>query len=347
MSETPNRASDAAEHAPRRSGQSDDALTPARRTVPRTLREIRDWFADDPVDPFEDAVDRRLRNASMLSMSLTLVILLIGPPPNTLTLTPLVAIAGLAVPGLARNRWYWLLLTGLVTIGTLSRPWLALDNHHWLQLYWFLALLLTRFAVDADRALARSARLLVGLAFLFAVTWKIIAPEFLSGAFFDYTFAIDRRLGDVAAAVGVQDPELTNSNRATVTAWRRPGTTPEPRDFVVNEQLAPWTPVMAWLTIIVEGAVAVSFLAPLAARLAWIRDVSMLVFVLATYPLAPVLGFGRLLLVMSAMQSTLKPRVRAVVYVGAFAALSLLSQRGVALDWLSDLFDVVTDADVP
>ncbi|MEX0831560.1 MAG: hypothetical protein WD007_03060 [Nitriliruptoraceae bacterium] len=325
----------------------DDELPERRRPgAPRTWREIRDWFADDQLEPYAGASDRSLRSASILATTLTLVILLIGPPPNTLVLTPLVAIAGLAVPGLARNRWYWLLLTGLVTIGTLSRPWLTLDNHHWLQLYWFFALFLTRFAVDADRALARTARLLVGFAFLFAATWKVISPEFLTGAFFDFTFAIDNRLGEVAASVGLQDPELTSGNRSTVSAGRRPGATPEVTDFIINERLAPWTPVMAWLTVIVEGAVAVSFLAPLKRRWAWMRDASMLVFVVATYPLAPVLGFGRLLLVMSAMQSSLRPRVRAVAYVTAFAALSLLSRRGVALEWLSDLFNVVPDADV-
>lgn len=311
------------------------------------MREIRDWFADDPLDPFGDATDRNLRHASALSITLTLICLLIGPPPNTLTLTPLVAIAGLAVPGLARNRWYWLLLSGLVVIGSMSRPWLALDNHHWLQMYWFVAVFVTRFAADADRALAKSARLLIGLAFLFAVVWKIIAPDFLSGGFFDYTFAIDDRLGDVAAAVGLQDPDLTAGNRSAVSSWRRPGVTPEARAFNVNDQLAPWTPLMAWLTVLIEASVAASFLAPLSRRRAWLRDASMLTFVIATYPLAPVLGFGRLLLAMSVMQSTLKPRVRAVVYVGTFAGLSLLSRRGVALDWLSDFFNVVDDADLP
>jgi len=299
------------------------------------LREqVRGFLSGPLAGPHDDAEDVDLRSASFLALTLTLVILLVGRPPGTQVLTPLVAIAGLAIPALARSRWYWLLLAVLFAVGPLMRPWLALDNHHWLQLYWFTAILLTRFATRPDAALRVSARLMVGLAFVFAVGWKLMLPEFRSGAFFDTTVAADPRLGDVASALGVQGTEAAAEHGRVISAWRRPGATPEPGVVELHRVVERLTPWLAWLTIVVEATVAVTFLAPLRQRLRWLRDASLLLFVLATYPLAPVIGFGRLLLAMSAMQSELRPRVRAMVYVGAFLAVSLLAERDVVLDWM-------------
>ncbi len=299
--------------------------------------QVREFLEGAPRGPYDDpmhADDVDLRSASFLALTLTLVMLLIGRPPETHVLTPLVAVVGLAVPGLARSRWYWLLLTGLFAHSPLMRPWLALDNHHWLQLYWFVAILLTRFATRPDAALRVSARFMIGFAFTFAVGWKLLLPEFRSGAFFDTTFAADSRLGDVASAFGVQEPNAATEHGRILRSWRVPGASPEPGVVELHTLIERLTPWLAWMTIVVEATVAVAFLAPLQARLRWLRDAAMLLFVLATYPLAPVVGFGRLLLVMSAMQSELRPRVRAIVYVTAFVAVSLLGERDVVLDWM-------------
>ncbi len=314
-------------------------MEPATHRPQARWGELRDWLSDDPIDPMADTDDRALRNASVLALTLTLVIVVTGAPPATPTLAPVVAVAGLAVPGLARNRWYWVLVAGLFAMSPIERPWLALDNHHWLQLYWVVAIALSRFATAKDEVLRTSARLLVGFAFLFAVLWKLIAPEFVSGGFFDATIAADSRLADVAALAGVKEPDAAAANRAIITDWRRPGTVPEPGALLLSDAVMRITPWLAWATIVVEGAVAVAFLAPLVKRLRWLRDASMIVFVFATYPLAPVVGFGQLLLVMTAMQSELRPRVRAIVYVGGFLLVGLLSERSIALDWLDGLLN--------
>ncbi|MEX2325058.1 MAG: hypothetical protein WD576_04850 [Nitriliruptoraceae bacterium] len=283
------------------------------------------------------------RNAAALALRLTLITLLIGAPPATSLFTPIAAVAGLAVAGLITNRWYWLIVAGLFAFSPYVRPWLELDNHHWLQLYWFAAIAVTRFVPRRDDALQLAARLLVGFAFLFAVVWKVIAPEFLNGGFFDLTFTADRRLGDVAAAIGWQDADTATSTASAIGQWRTPGTQPEPIAVTVSESVARITPRLAWMTVVIEAAVAVAFLAPLRRQWRYLRDGSMVVFVVATYPLAPVVGFGRLLVTMAAMQSNLLPRVRTALYVTVFAALSLLSERDVALDWLRALFVVAVE----
>jgi hypothetical protein len=303
---------------------------------PRT--RVGAWLFTEPGEPLLSSPARDLERASMLALTLTLAGLLVGAPPNTHVLTPIVAVVGLAVPAARHNRWYWLFLAGLVAIAVRGRPWLELDNHHWLHLWWFVAIAASRFAVRPDVVLRVSARMLVGLAFAFAVGWKLLAPEFLTGAFFDLTFAADSRLADVATAVGLQADGVDVANRRIITGWQSPGVTPAPGDVEIGAAVERITPVLAWLTVLIESAVAVTFLAPLPARLRAWRDVSMLVFVIATYPLAPVTGFGRLLLAMSAMQSELPHRARLVAYVGAFSLVTLLSQRSVAIDLVAGWF---------
>lgn len=301
-------------------------------------RHIQRWFSEDPehLDPSPPA--QELRSAAFLASAMTLVIVLTGSPLRMPALTPLVALIGLVVPGMARNRWYWLGLFCLFIVSPIARPWLELDNHNWLQVYWLAAIVLSRFAIKPDATLRVSARLLVGFAFLFAVAWKLMAPEFTTGAFFDFTFGTDRRLGDVAVTLGLQEGGLTGSNQRLVTGWRSPGTTPVPEPIELSPIMVALAPWLAWGTVLLEGAVAATFLAPLRARWRWLRDASVVLFVAATYPLAPVTGFGLLVLAMAAMVSELRPRVRTAVYVAAFVFVSLTGDRDTFLAWIEPLF---------
>ena len=305
---------------------------------PAVRERARRWLlGEDPPDDLDPAVE--LRQAYALGVALTLIILLLHAPPRSSNLLGLLAVGGLAVPRLARNRWYWVLVLGVFAASPIARPWLALDNHHWLQLYWVAAIALSRFFVAGDRALRYSARLLIGLSFTFAVVWKLLAPEFPTGAFFELRIASDHRLADVATAFGLLEDDAYRANRSVINAWRDPAGEPEPGAAAISEPVLRITPWLAWATIVIEATVAVTFLAPLRERVRWLRDASLLVFVAGTYPFAPVLGYGRLLLAMGAVQSQLPPRVRALVYVGGFLGVSLLAERDVVLDWLGELLD--------
>jgi hypothetical protein len=268
-----------------------------------------------------------------------LVIVVTGSPSRMPALTPLLGVVGLLVPGMARNRWFWLALFSLFVVSPIARPWVQLDNHNWLQVYWIAAIVLSRFAIRPDATLRVSARLLIGFAFLFAVTWKLISPEFVSGAFFDFTFGTDRRLGDVAATFGIQESGLTGRNQRLITAWRAPGTTPVAEAIELSPIIVALTPWLAWGTVLLEGAVAVTYLAPLPQNRKWLRDATVVVFVATTYPLAPVTGFGLLVLTMAVMASELRPRTRTVLYVTAFIFVSLTGERDTLLEWLEPLFN--------
>ncbi len=301
-------------------------------------RRVERWFSEDPaeLDPSPEA--RELRSAAFLSLAMTLVIVLTGSPSRMPAMTPLIALIGLVVPGMARNRWFWLALFSLFIVSPIARPWVQLDNHNWLQVYWLAAIVLSRFAVKPDATLRVSARFLIGFAFLFAVTWKLLAPEFITGAFFDFTFGTDRRLGDVAVTFGLQESGLTGSNQRLITAWRAPGTTPVAEAIELSPIIVAITPWLAWGTVLLEGAVAVTYLAPLPERWRWLRDATILLFVATTYPLAPVTGFGLLVLTMAVMVSQLKPRPRTVLYVAAVVFVSLTGERDTLLEWIEPFF---------
>lgn len=307
-------------------------------TWKRRWQRVEAWFSEDPpaLDPTPQ--EQELRSAAFLSLAMTLVIVLTGSPSRMPVLTPLVALIGLVVPGMARNRWFWLALFGLFIVSPIARPWVQLDNHNWLQIYWLGAIALSRFALRPDATLRISARLLVGFAFLFAVIWKVIAPEFMTGAFFDFSFGTDRRLGDVAVTFGLQDGGLTSSNQRLITAWRAPGTTPMAEAIELSPTVVALTPWLAWGTVLLEGMVAATFLAPLRQRWRWLRDAAVVLFVVTTYPLAPVTGFGLLVLTMAVMVSELPARRRTIVYVAAFIFVSLTGERDTFLEWVELLF---------
>lgn len=287
--------------------------------------------------PADDGADPSLRSAYTLAVALTLIPLVLGQF-RAPTLLAALAVAGLAVPALTRDLRYWVVVLVLAVQSPLERAWLALDNHHWLHMYWIAAITVTRLASQPAQALRYSARLLIGLAFLFASAWKLFTPEFITGGFFQFMFSFDARIGDVAAALDLQEAGVTDDNRAALAAWRSPGAGLEPVQMVVGSAIVQLAPLLAWATVLIEGAVAVTFLAPLRQRWRWLRDVTLLVFVVATYPVAPVIGFGKLLLAIGAMQSELRPAWRNAVYVTAFVVVSMLAERAVLLEWLQATF---------
>jgi hypothetical protein len=300
------------------------------------LTQAREYLVA-PRDPADD--DSVATGAFALASVMTLVMLLLRTPSQaTILLTALVILGLLARQHTTQTRWYWVVLFAVFLTSPLARPWLELDNHHFLLVYWMAALAVTRFASRPDYSLAIVARLLIGLAFAFAVTWKIMAPEFLDGSFFEFTFGTDNRLHDVATSVGLAEEGAAQDNRRTINSWRTASSEPSAGTLEIHDRIASISAPLAWLTVIFEGAVAITFLAPLPERWRWLRDATLIGFIIATYPLAPVLGFGWLLICMGAMQSQLRNHVRIFVYALTFAGLVLLEERGEILAWLGTIF---------
>jgi len=224
------------------------------------------------------------------------------------------AVAGLLAVGWAVSPRVWAALSALAAL-RVALDWPMSDNHGYLLAIWCAALALA-FADARPRALlARNARLLVGLAFLLATLQKIWAPDYLDGTFFRWAFAVDPRFEDLGALLGRGAEDLERTRMWLTTPPHAP--LPPEAAFVETPALRLAAYALGWLTVLLEGIVALAFLAPPALGLARLRDAALLLFCAGTYAIAPVAGFGWLLLSMGVAQSE-SARWR-LLYLGVFA----------------------------
>lgn len=187
----------------------------------------------------------------------------------------------------------------------------------------------------ARELLAWNARWLIGLCFLFATFWKLISPDFMRGDFFHFTLLVDWRFRDLAAlltSVGLSEFETNRELYRSLREFtgRLDGTTLVTAPSVVR---------LAWVltlwTLAIEAWVAAAFLSPTGSRLGRSRDAALLLFLVTTYPFAPVAAFAALLAAMGLAQAaTGRWRIQ-LLYLLIFLALPALPVFRNALQWLA------------
>lgn len=212
--------------------------------------------------------------------------------------------------------------------------WPLADNHVYLLAYWCLAIGLALGASDPSTTLQGAARWLLAAAFALAVLWKgLLSPDFIDGRFFRMTLIVDDRFEDlVRLTTGMTLAEIDRHRMALVPLGAG-------AELAIDESLVE-PPVLGrlalgltWGGLLLEAAIAAAFLAPLGASRRWIRHALLILFCIATYPVAPVAGFGWLLLAIG-VASAESARWRAA-YVGAW--LIVLAGTGVPwTGWLAD-----------
>lgn len=221
-------------------------------------------------------------------VTLTTVVLF-SPWPSLLPVLA-VALAGIAWPHLTRRAWFWFALAAIRFVTLVPFEWATLDNHHYLLTYWLVALGCVQLSSDPQRTAALSGRLLIGLAFVAATLWKLATPDFASGEFFRFLLATDATPAPIGLWLPGADAELVNSNREAVYDVLVGGSG---ATTFQESSLAPTVAaVLAWWTLLIEAAVALVFLTPLGGRLRLVRHVALIAFIVTTYPVAPVMGFG-------------------------------------------------------
>ena len=257
-----------------------------------------------------------------LALRLTLLDLLLRPVGKGLVrpATLLLAGAGLVLPALLGNGVFWLALAVAAAARVVS-AWPLGDNHAYLLAYWCLAVALSCAVRDRDATPAASARWMLGLVFGFAVLWKAISPDYLDGRFFRVTLAADPRFEVFTQlAAGLDADELAAQRRFLVQhvddALGAPETgPPEP------PRLRAVAFGATWATFAAEMALALAFLWPQGRGPSRWRDPLLLAFCAGTYAVAPVEGFGWLLLAMGLAQcDRARPWLRAA-YPAVFALL--------------------------
>lgn len=255
----------------------------------------------------------------VLVTAMTLVLLLLYSRGAWYTQVPVAVLgtAGLLLPGLRRSSWFWLGMGAFLAAGYF-REWYAIDNHKYLYVYWCLALALALRTGEPRASLAVSARWLVAACFLFATLWKVLSPDFLDGTFFHYALLTDLRLQWAGELFGGLSAEVSAANRRALEALVGYSAKVSPVELRSSPAVAAAAGVMAWATLAVEGLVALVFAAPERWRLDRLRAPLLLAFVLSTYALAPVIGFGWILLILGLAQAPDRgaiPTAYAVVFL--------------------------------
>jgi hypothetical protein len=254
----------------------------------------------------------------LLVLRLTaLLLLLYGSSSITLDV-PLRIVCGLMLlsPALLTNQLVWLFICGIVWWVN-AFDWLWIDNHKILMSYWCLVCTLGISAKDPNSVLSWNARLLIGLTFLFATGWKILAGEYWNGAFLHYTFLTDPRLEAIAIWIGRLNPDVLPQNRLLELTLKLIPQAAASATLMSSSSLQLFTRVSSYWTLLIEASVAVAFLVP---GVRW-RDLLLMLFIATTYFILPVLGFAYILIIMGLAQyPTRQVKIR-IAYLSLFALL--------------------------
>lgn len=224
---------------------------------------------------------------------LTLPLLLLYAEDHWYIKIPVVALslAGLLFSYLRKNLFYWFALVCFMAIGIFYN-WESADNHKYLIVYWCATLFVTYLFSAGEEALKYSARLLIGFAFAFALTWKLVSPDFVNGDFFEHAFLFDERFVSKLKVIGVLEPDPIDYNLVAADALTAYDSRLHEVDILTNHKLKLLAKIFACLTLLLEGIIALCFFLPRKYKISALGDIFLLLFILSTYFLAPVIGFG-------------------------------------------------------
>lgn len=295
--------------------------------------QVIDWIrdADTRARARLAVAQRRLTQQPMLDLvaPLTLVLLLLYPvgPQEIQVALQIGSVAGLLYRPLQRVPGYWFLLAAAMGAGCVVL-WHDADNHKYLITYWCLALGLSCMAEDTAQALRMNARLLVGLCFLLAVGWKLRAPDFLTGEYYQFSMVTDDRLFSVGQLFSGMTPEAYFQNQEAMDQLTAATSNLTEVSLQGAAPLRPLSFVLVGWTLLVESWIFVSFLWPSTSDWsARSRYASLLVFVGTTYAAAHVGGFAWILIIMGLAQVRPAHASWRLAYLGALA-LIILYQLG-------------------
>ena len=287
----------------------------------------------DAVARIPQRIARQLEEVEGVDLALRLTLLtLLLRQIGTGVVRPLIlglAVLGLLLPRLLRHPGIWIALTVLTGVRVVGE-WSLADNHAYLLCYWCFAISLALVSHSVSACLALNGRLLIGGAFALAVLWKVaLSPDYLDGRFFQVILLTDTRFADFAQVVGGLSPEVLADLRAYVQGG------------LSDPELLPQMPArFVWLahgmtlwTVLIEGAVALSFIWPGERGLTSLRNLFLLGFCLTTYTVVPVEGFGWLLLSMGIAQSGSAGLSTRLGYLATFAVI-LFCREVSWLGWL-------------
>jgi hypothetical protein len=223
------------------------------------------------------------------------------------------------------QHWLPWALIAAVSALVIFHQWYSLDNHKFLLFYWVLALALA-FSLslkDQKAFLDKTARFLIVFVMSAAVVQKTLHASYLDASFFEFTLLTDERFQLFMAALSVDRQEL-GYNREVIS-WLQSAYL----DNEISKTLLKSSPyvhtiafVVTWWDYLVQCAVAVAFL--IGTRVFdLLGHILLLVFIVTTYLVAPVIGFGWTLSILGYTLSVGRSPKIALCYLATFPMLTI------------------------
>lgn len=240
---------------------------------------------------------------------------------GSLNILPIILI--FLFPAVVQREEFWLAVCLLVG-SAIALNWYYVGNHTFLLFYWVLALLLSCFAKERLKMLSLSARWLIGLPFLFAFVWKLISNDFRSGSTMQYLISATYPMGNVGVALTHLTPADLAQNIERV---QQVISNPQAGSvaLMMPAELPGWANLLTFTTQLLEGGIALVFLAPLPERWRWWREATLLLFFLTAYTLLPVGSFAAQFACMGyAMTTSTRLRTAFIASFFLFQAMNLL-----------------------
>ncbi|BCS33085.1 hypothetical protein TBR22_A23110 [Luteitalea sp. TBR-22] len=279
------------------------------------MTRLRDWW--------------RPAHAPGVQMALTLaaIVLLLRPMGPWYVQAPLLFIGALAIvrPETARVPGLW--LAAALAIGArLVVEWPLPDNHIYLTAYWCLAAALALHGQEPEAHLATASRLLLALAMTLAVLWKaLLSPDYLDQRFFRVTLIEDPRFASVSMlAGGLTDAQL-EENRAALAPLPAGAELLDPPILREPRRLRVLAAGLTWGGVGLEALLALVLWVPGRRARPW-QHALLLIFCLVTYAVAPVAGFGWLLLIMGLCLCRPDQHALRATYVATFFVVLLVTE---------------------
>jgi hypothetical protein len=208
--------------------------------------------------------------------------------------------------GLLKSRLLWGCLF-IIFFFTNAGQWYIIDNHKYLMTYWCLACCLAVFSEKSLKLLQINARWLIGLTFLFATLWKLFTLEYADGSFLHFTMLTDSRMKVPAMLGGTVSLDALDKNYELFSFFRHFPDPAKKAQLIGGATSGGFALGWSYLTLLVEGLLAVVFLFNIKFFRKF-RNYLLILFVLGTYYLLPVIGFGFLLTILGLSQLDVKER---------------------------------------
>jgi hypothetical protein len=237
-----------------------------------------------------------------------------------------IVILPLFVLGLIFRTWlktpaFWYVTAALFG-GTIYLNWESSDNHKYLFVYWCLALCCTFSLRKGERhlALGRTSRLLIAFCMLLATFWKAATPQYMDCRFFTFELLCDDRFAYFTSWTTGLPLETLAANRELrdlLMSTPEAGLSIQAVELAGVSQVAWLAQFLTWWTVIIEGLIGGLFLLPTGKWTNRCRNTLLLIFAITTYSVAPVRGFGWMLMLLGFAQCNDHDRGFRWAYLGA------------------------------